>query len=216
MSDAAPPSPSNPPGDSTSVHLQNARHGDRESLGWILARFSPLLLAQAEYRLRGRLRHVCDPEDLVNEVWVRVLPRLLTLSAEGPAANPQFLKYLSTALLRRVRDLAEKHIVGKPRTQAWRPDDSERNPLQESLAAEVSGVVTRVARKEVSAEVHDALKVLSPRQREIVILRGIEQNPNQEVAVVLGMSANGVAVAYRRARDLLAKHLPPELQDALG
>jgi hypothetical protein len=31
----------------TTIHVQRAKHGDEESLNWVVQRFTPLLLAQA-------------------------------------------------------------------------------------------------------------------------------------------------------------------------
>src|SRR5262245_40615244 len=45
----------------TSIHVQRAKHGDEASLDWIVRRFTPLLLAQARYRLGASLRAHYDP-----------------------------------------------------------------------------------------------------------------------------------------------------------
>ena len=69
------------PGALTSLHVRRAADGDSESLGWVVARLSPLLLAQADYRLGPVLRSLYDPEDLVNDTWIVALPRLPELPA---------------------------------------------------------------------------------------------------------------------------------------
>ena len=53
----------------TSYHVRRAREGSRESVEWVVKKFTPILLASAHYRLRGALRSLYDPEDLVQEVW---------------------------------------------------------------------------------------------------------------------------------------------------
>lgn len=49
----------------TTPHVRRAIGGDHASMGWLVERFSPLLLLQAEYRLGRTLRGRFDPEDLV-------------------------------------------------------------------------------------------------------------------------------------------------------
>src|SRR5436190_5132060 len=46
-----PPRDPDAPGTATTVHVRGAIAGDRESLGWIVTRSSPLLRAQAVWRL---------------------------------------------------------------------------------------------------------------------------------------------------------------------
>ena len=58
------------PGDDlTSAHLNAAVGGSPDSVNWIVARFSPLLRANAEFRLGPALRRLYDPEDVADEVW---------------------------------------------------------------------------------------------------------------------------------------------------
>ena len=57
---------------------------------------------------------------------------------------------------------------------------------------------------------------LSPADREVVILRGIEQGNNRDVATVLQLEPNTVAVRYRRALAKLRAELPDSIWDELG
>ena len=71
------------PADVTSLHVQRARAGEQASLSWVIGRFTPFLRVQAEYRVQGSLRRLYDPEDLVDEVWMVVLPKIAELAAEA-------------------------------------------------------------------------------------------------------------------------------------
>lgn len=75
----------------TSIHVRRAHAGERESLAWLITRFSSLLRLQASYRLRGTLRRIYDPDDLVDDVWVAVLPRLGDLEERGGRMTPVHL-----------------------------------------------------------------------------------------------------------------------------
>ena len=63
-------------GDLTTFHVRKAVGGDDDSLGWVVTRFSPVLMAQADYRLGAQLRALYDPEDLVADVWAVAIPKL--------------------------------------------------------------------------------------------------------------------------------------------
>ena len=196
MADRADP----PPGDVeelTSLHVRGALGGDAASVDWIVARFSPLLLAQADYRLGPRLRRLHDPRDLVNDVWLRALPRLGAVSPRDGRFTPVVLRFLTTTLLRRIADLFEKHVLGKP--AAATADGGRAGDTLDRLPAEATGVVTRVVAREAAGALAAAIGELAPREREIVVLRGIEQRSTRAVALELGIGEEAVSSRDRRA-----------------
>jgi RNA polymerase sigma-70 factor (ECF subfamily) len=191
--------------------------GDAPSLAWVVARLTPLLLAQARYRLSRHLQGRVDPEDLVQDVWLRALPRLPDLRARNGAWSPVLIRFLSTTLLNRYRSLLQKHVLGKP-SPAPLVNQADGSAEVDPLAAVPDsslGVVTRVVRNELRSDVAASIEALGSPDREIVILRGIEQASTQEVAVMLGSSANLVAVRYHRALKKLRSLLPGGVFDEL-
>lgn len=194
----------------TTQFVRRAIDGDLESVEWIVSRFSPVLLSQARHRLGGNLRELYDPEDLVNEVWCITLPRLTDIEARDGRYTPVLVKFLTRTLLLRRNTLVKKHLQGKPLRQSG---GSEEDDLLAAIPAEVSGVVTRVVRTESGGELHDAIEKLPEKYREVLVLRGIEQNENQEVAAALGIEPNAVAQRFKRAKDMLREHLPTELRE---
>lgn len=194
-------------GDETSLHIHRARRGDAQSLGWVVARFSPLLLAQASYRLSRGLRGYYEPDDLVADVWVVALPRLG--AADGPAADGTnaLLRFLATTLIYRVNNLMRKHVRSD---RPMRQGDVAQSgtDILARLPAETAGVVTEVIAHERRGDVLTALSALDPLDREIVIMRGIEQTSNETVAELLDLKPNTVSHRYRRALEKLRSRLP--------
>jgi RNA polymerase sigma-70 factor (ECF subfamily) len=191
--------------------VRRAVGGERESLDWIVARFSPLLLAQAGHRLRGALRGVIEPEDLVQDVWVRTLPNLAGLRPRDGRLTPVVVKFLGTALLNRLNSLLQKRLEGAyggsaapagPEGPFEPPDDGTR-------------ALTRIVLAERASAVRAAIEELPEDDRAVVVLRGIEQNPVQEVAALVGMLPNTVTVKYRRALEKLRAKLPGSIFDEL-
>jgi RNA polymerase sigma-70 factor (ECF subfamily) len=192
----------------TSSHVRHARAGDSKSIAWLVSRFAPALLAQANYRLRRLPRGIYDPEDLVQDAWIAALPRLPDLPARDERYTPVLMRFLSTALLNRSNTLLQKHLKGKP--------------LKESVSAVLSKLVdhttqavSRTLRSEAGEALRVALAELTPQDREIVVLRGIEQNRNETVAKLLELKPNTVAVRYRRALARLRKRLKGTVFDEL-
>lgn len=194
----------------TSIHVRRIAEGDIESVAWVVQRFTPLLLAQAETRLTAALRQVYDPSDLVQDVWSRVLVHLKDLAPHDGSYSLAVLKYVSAALVRRVINLIERRVAGLP---AEYLTDSFRDAAIPDTA---SGVVTRVIRDERRGLVHAAIDALEPKDREILVLCGIEQRPAKEVAVMLEISPNLVSQRYRRAVERLRDQLPKSVFDDLS
>ncbi len=182
----------------TTLHVRRAIGGDRESVEWLVTRFSPLLLAQAAHRLTGSLKGAIDPEDLVQDVWVRTLPRLTGLTPQGGRITPVVVKFLGTTLLNRVNTLLQKRILNQKYEE---PDAS-------ALPADVTAALPGLLRREREDAVRKAIESLPDDDRAIVVLRGIEQNAVEDIGLVLGMKPNTVSQKYRRALDRLRTALP--------
>jgi len=195
----------------TSVHIHRARDGDSASQVWLIERFTPLLLTQARYRIGDRLRHVCDPSDLVQDVWAVALPRIKELTIEESHATATVVRFLSTTLLNTYRNLLKRHL--RSRRSGVRPSE-----IANDLPAATSGIVTRAGRSELEGRLQQALQALSADDREIVLLRGIEQCPAKEAAAILGLAPNTLTVRYRRAlkrlRSFMGASVLDELPDA--
>jgi RNA polymerase sigma-70 factor (ECF subfamily) len=202
-----------PDEDASSVHLRRAVGGDMKSLSWIVSRFSPLLLAQAEYRLGPRLRQIHDPEDLVSEVWMVTLPRLRGLAPRSGRFTPILVKFLSSVLLHRVNRLVRRHLNTENEELPKRSEsDSDRF---DAVPDSTIGVVTSVVRKEVQSLLLRSLRELEPADQAVIILRSIEQRPCDQVARLLQISPGAVYVRHHRALERLRKHLPESLVSEL-
>lgn len=203
-----------PPGDDidlTTHYVRGALRGDEDSLEWIIRRFTPVLRAQAEYRLDRRLHSMVDPVDLVNDVWLRALPRLREFAFDGPRSTPPFLRYLSQILLHQVNNLYRKHLRGKPAVISH-SDTAAPHP---DAFAESARIVSQAIHNEEHDQLTRALRELPDSDREIIILRGVEQNPIHEIAVLLGQKPNTISVRYRRALERLRTQVGGGLLDEL-
>ncbi len=201
--------------DMTTMHVRRAVGGDLTSLGWVVSRLAPLLMAQASWRLGPSLRRYYDPEDLVSDAWAVTLPRLSTLPMRDGRISPVLLRFLSTALVNRVNNLAKKHLRrGRGNADPPSTDDSEGDILA-AIPADASGVVTAAVKREVRSQVITCIDELDPVDREILMLRGIEQRTPQTVAQLLGLTTDAVGMRFHRALKRLRERLPGSVFDDL-
>jgi RNA polymerase sigma-70 factor (ECF subfamily) len=183
----------------TSLHVRRARQGDAASREWIVQRFHPILVAQARLRLAQVGVDECDPEDLVHEAWAAALPRLPELAERAGRETPVLLKFLATTLLHHVNNLARRKL---------RRGTAAGDTALEGVPAVQRRALSEAVSREAVAAVERALDALDPRDREVVLLRGIEQLPNADAAALLGESENAVSLRYNRALEKLRRALP--------
>jgi RNA polymerase sigma factor (sigma-70 family) len=198
--------------DATTQLIRKAKSGDPPSVARLVERFSPWLTVQARLRLGDRLRSLYDPEDLVHDVWLAALPRLVDLRVHRGRHTPAVVRYLSQTLLYRLQDLLEKHIAGKPLRRPAHAGDDESAMRARSLTDAFSHAVLRERQELLWREIEG----LEARDRQLILLRAIERHPVAEIALILGMTPNAVSVAYRRAFDKLRSRLAGSLIDDLG
>lgn len=193
--------PNNPiePSALTTMHVRRAVAGDARSLESVVSRLSPILHACADYRLGPALRTHVDPDDIVNEAWAIALPRLAELGDRDGRVTPVLLKFLTTTINFRINGLLRRHLDGTRSTS---------DEFSVELTCKHSGVITRAARGEVRDTVRQALSELAPRDREVILLRGIEQHASKTVAVILGLTPAAVDQRYSRALKRLRAQLP--------
>ncbi len=211
---APPPSPADDAAVSIAIRL--AARGDARSIETIVARFSPALHMQARHRLTAALRRHVDPTDIVNDVWLATLRRLPQFEPDKGRAVPTLLAYLGTAVLRRVYELHCKHFGGKPPILPAHADSGSGapGPLAD-LSADTTGVVTKAVRAERFETLHRACDELDPVDRAVVVLRAIEQQPNEVVASVTGLTPNAISQRLRRGMAKLRERLPDSIFDDL-
>lgn len=193
----------------TTLHVRRARAGDLESLAWLAQRFQPLLRAQARYRLGRFGARALEPDDLVGEVWAVALPKLAALDTRDGRATPVVLRFLSTTLLQ----LANNHV-----RKSLRRGDAPRADDVDALAGLSDAgrrVLSEVGAREESRALQAAIDELAERDREVVLLRGIEQLSNADAAALLGETPNAVSLRYRRALERLRARLPGSVFDEL-
>ena len=144
-------------------------------------------LQRFAYHLTGNPH---DAADLVQETFVRALPRLDRLDPETVQLGPYLFTTLRNTFLKRVeREQRLRPVEDVPEPDEPQPidDDPERRTLLTSQQDEV-----RLANAK-----------LAPRQRLVLALRELEDKSYAEIGVVVGLNENAVAQLISRARESL-------------
>lgn len=201
--------------DFTTLHVRRAIDGDQASVAWVVERLSPLLLALARYKLTPPLRLLCEPEDLVNETWLITLPKLAQIEEREGRSTPVLLRFLTTTLLRRLAGIARKNARRAKRSAVAEGPERESDDELDRLPRETRGVVTLALQRELQGQVLTSLAELPAQDREVLLLRGVEQQSNQTVATLLGIEPGAASMRYQRALKKLRTALPGSVFDEL-
>lgn len=202
-----------PDGAETKKLLKQAGDGAPRAVDALLERHRLALRSMVQARLDQRLARRVDASDIVQEVLIEANRRLTDYLREPKLPFQQWLRQMAHD---QIIDMHRRHRVA-----ARRSLDREQ-PLQipglgeqssMNLAAQIADHELTPAANAVRQELHrrflQALEQMAEDDRELLIMRHVEQLTNSEVADILGLSQPAAGMRYlralRRVRELLGE-----------
>ena len=186
--------------------LARAAHGDASAVGSLLDRHRRRLKRMVAVRLDDRLAARLDPSDVVQEALLTASGRLDDYLRTRPLP---FYPWLRQIALDRLLRLYARHLKARRRSVALESRFdlplSGRSAilLADCLIARGDSPSRQLDRKELRQQVRSALDALPAGDREVLILRCLEQLRTREVASILGISAGAVRMRQLRALERL-------------
>ncbi len=186
--------------------LDLAGQGDRTARNQLLDRYRQRLRALIVLRIDPQLAARIDPSDVVQESLAEADGKLSDYLRTRPLP---FYVWLRARALERLADLHRLHVRAQKRSVrreevrlAYLPDESLVQ-LAGRLAAGGSTPSTHLQREEERQRLRTALERLAERDREVLVLRHLEQLSTREIAAVLGVTEGTVKVRHLRALQRL-------------
>jgi RNA polymerase sigma-70 factor (ECF subfamily) len=139
----------------------------------------------------SRINNQQDAEDVVSEVFLRVIRNLAALRNQHPTSFAAWLFAVA-------RNVITDHYRRKEHTESVIPFDSPS-----PLIAQAPHPDTDLIGSEEAAQLRDLIATLPERKREIVTLKYYGGLRNQEIAVMLQIGEKTVAAYLSRALDEL-------------
>jgi RNA polymerase sigma-70 factor (ECF subfamily) len=183
--------------------LERSLRGEVAARQELLIRHHGRLRRMVAMRLDQRLSARVDPSDVVQEALADAAQHLDDYLRHRPLP---FYPWLRQFAWERLCKLHRDHIHAKRRSivreeiQMPLPDESVRQ-LAHRLLASATSPSRRLIRQEQRDRVRSALAELAPRDREILVMRHLEQMETLEIAAALGISEG--AVRNRQFRALM-------------
>jgi RNA polymerase sigma-70 factor (ECF subfamily) len=161
-------------------------------------------------RMDQRVRARFDPSDVIQEALVTAHARLPAYLDQRPLPFYPWLRRIAWEQLMR---LQEQHLQVKKRSVACEADqlprlnDQSAQELAHQLAGSVTAPSAKMMRDEMRRRVHNSLKSLRPRDREILELLYLEQLNSSDIAAILEISQSTVRTRHFRAIQRLSRLL---------
>lgn len=193
--------------------IQRAAKGDREAVDRLLARHRDRLRRMVAIRMDKRLAARVDASDIVQEALAEAAQKLPAYLQQQPLPFYPWLRQLAWEQLIGAH---RRHVAAKGRSvtreehEEMMLSDHSAVQLAARLLASGTSPSMRMIRQELRAKVRQMLSQLSPPDREVLVLRYLEQLSTVEISAVLGLTVDGVKSRQRRALErfsnLLADH----------
>ena len=198
-----------PDAEKTQDILDEVRDGDQDAVGRLLQRHRESIRRLVDLRLDRKIRQRVDASDIVQEAMVEANRRLATY-LENPIMP--FRVWLRQIAKDRVIDAHRRHHVSSKRSvdreQAMvAPGGFDRSTV-ELVAHLCDGERTpqeAAVMNEMMRRFEDAIEEMEDVDREIVMMRHIEQLTNSEVAQALNLSEAAASMRLLRATRRLRK-----------
>ena len=194
----------------TDLLLARASRGDDAAREQLLRRHRDRLRRMVAVRLDPRLAARVDPSDVVQDVLAEAVVKLADYLRRRPLP---FYPWLRQLAWQRLVKLQQRHLAARKRSVLREepaglplPDESALR-LAHKLVASGTSPSQQAARDELCQRVRAALERLGERNREVLVMRYLEQLSNREIAAALGLSEGAVKMRHLRALACLRQLL---------
>ena len=190
------------------ILLARVRGGDQAALGQLLDLYRNYLRVVARTMVGRALRVRFDASDLVQETFLKAHQEFGQFLGD---TEPELTAWLRQILVRTLANQARHH---RRKGRDYQRDEPlevllERSSsaAQRALAAPLSSPSSRVARREQSVLLADALEKLPADYREVFLMRNLEHIPFEEIAARMGRSAGAARMLWTRTIKKLSQLL---------
>jgi RNA polymerase sigma-70 factor (ECF subfamily) len=186
--------------------VDRASRGDDSARQQLLAQHRGRLKRMVAAHLDRRLAARVDPSDIVQEALLDAHHEFSDYLERRPLPVYPWLRQLAWERLlkwHRAHIMVQKRSVG--REERWELNLPEESAVQlaHCLVAAGTSPSRRMMRDELRERVRAALAAAPPRDREILVMRHLEEMSAVEIAATLGITARAAKARHTRALERL-------------
>jgi RNA polymerase sigma-70 factor (ECF subfamily) len=171
----------------TAVLVRRFAAGDHEAFAVLHRRLWPRLYLWCTLRVPRALWHRLDPEDVLQEAWLRAVSALPRYEPARAGFRTWLFGIAAHVLAEQLRRLSVRDREGPAADDAMA-----------SIPADVTSVVRQVVRSEELKQFGRELEALPADDRQIMVLRGLEGLSHAEVGARLRITPAAAEIRWRR------------------
>jgi RNA polymerase sigma-70 factor (ECF subfamily) len=182
--------------------MDRASRGDHVARDELLGRFRDRLRLMVNLRMDRQLAARVDPSDIVQDALADAVRHFSDYVRTRPMP---FYPWLRRLAWKRLVDMHRRHVRAERRSikleERWdlRISDESAESLGSRLVSSATEPSDRLIRSEMLGRVRSAMARLGDADREILVLRYLEELSTAETAVVLEISTGAVKSRLMRA-----------------
>jgi RNA polymerase sigma-70 factor, ECF subfamily len=181
------------PGEAVLVHqdetalIQRAKTYDPDALSVLYERYYQGIYRYVYYRVSDSAL----AEDLTGDIFIKMLHGIETYSIQGVPFSAWLYR------------IARNRVIDHMRRQPDKPELSLEEARVETIAGDETALENALQREELLK----AVQVLTDEQRQVIILKFIEDLDNATIASILGKTEGAIKSLQHRALDTLRHHI---------
>ncbi len=193
--------------------LHRLRDGGERAVAELFGRHRTKLRRMVALRLDSRIVGKVDEDDILQDAFLEANRRIRDYLSQPSVPFFIWLRQLTGQVLidvhRRYLDARMRDASREVSLHGGGATDTSSSGLLAHLADSLTSPSQCAARAEAIAELRRALDRLEPTDREVLVLRHLEELSNQEVAQVLGIDKYAASKRYLRALERLKTAMTP-------
>lgn len=193
----------------TDALLRRVEEGDQQARDDLLQLYRDRLHRMVDLRLNRRVAKRVAPSDVVQETMIDASAKLPDYLEHRPVAFYPWLRKIAWEKLiqahRRHLDVAKRSVRREEPQMAL--TDESIHELASVFATSQTSVHQAMVRGEMLDRVHRTLEQLKPMDREVLVMRYLEQLSTGEIAETLDISLAAVKMRHARALQRLQQIL---------
>jgi RNA polymerase sigma-70 factor (ECF subfamily) len=196
--------------DETDLLLGDAARGDSVAVSNLLERHRARLRRMVTLRLDSQLAARVDASDVVQEALLDAARKLVEYARERPLP---FYAWLYRLAVERVADAYRRHwrcasrSVRREEFRATPGSDLRARKLADRLAGTDPTPGHFVIRQELREQVNAALARLVPSDRDVLVMRYVEDLSFPDIAAILGIGEGAAKMRHLRALRRMRNHI---------
>lgn len=192
--------------------LAQLQGGREQAVAELFGRYRDKLQRMIAFRLDSRIVGKVDEEDILQDAFMETVRRMQDYLDQPSVPFFVWLRQIANQILidthRRYVDARMRDVNLEVSLERGGTSDTSSSGLIAQLADSLTSPSQCAVRAETIAELRHALDRLEEIDREVLVLRHLEELSNHEVAQVLGIDKYAASKRYLRALDRLKNAMP--------